>query len=67
MVLVVVLPCVPATASVSRPGSTYSYNHCAPEVYLRPSSSTCSTAALPRDNALPITISSQSAEILSDE
>ena len=32
MDVVVVLPWVPATASVSRPGSTCSLSHCAPEV-----------------------------------
>jgi hypothetical protein len=30
--VVVVLPCVPATASVRRPGSTLSRSHSAPEV-----------------------------------
>ncbi|MCW0450689.1 hypothetical protein NB717_001725 [Xanthomonas sacchari] len=32
MLVVVVLPWVPATARVSRPGSTCSLSHCAPEV-----------------------------------
>jgi hypothetical protein len=32
MVVVVVLPWVPATARVSRPGSTCSDSHCAPEM-----------------------------------
>jgi hypothetical protein len=36
-------------------------------VYFRPASSTASTAALPRDSALPITISSQSADMLCGE
>src|SRR3546814_9274816 len=43
---VVVLPCVPATASTCRPCSTFSASHCGPEVYGKPSLSTYSIAAL---------------------
>ena len=38
MDVVVVLPCVPATASTWRPCSTFSSNHCGPLVYGKPAS-----------------------------
>ena len=51
--VVVVLPCVPATANTRRVASTFSPIHCGPEMYGRRASSMYSIAALPRDIALP--------------
>ncbi len=53
--VVVVLPCVPATASTCRPASTCSASHCGPEVNGAPRSRISSMSGLPRVTTLPTT------------
>ena len=55
MLVVVVLPCVPATASTQRSRSTAAASHSGPEVYGMPRSSTASITGMPRDITLPMT------------
>ena len=55
MLVVVVLPCVPETASTHLSRSTCSASHCGPDEYALPESSNASTTGLPRDSALPTT------------
>ena len=59
MLVVVVLPCVPATATTHLSLSTFLASHCGPEWYGMPESRNASTTGLPRDNALPTTTQSR--------
>ena len=55
MALVVVLPCVPATATTFRFFRMFAYSHSGPEVYGRRFSNIASTSSFPRESALPTT------------
>jgi len=58
--VVVVLPCVPATASTQRSASTSRASHSGPEAYGMPRSSSASTTGMPRVITLPTTTTSGS-------
>ena len=58
MAAVVVLPCVPATASTQRSASTSRASHSGPEAYAMPLSSSASITGMPRLQTLPTTTTS---------
>jgi hypothetical protein len=58
MLLVVVLPCVPATASTQRSRRTSRASHSGPDAYGRPRSSIASMTGWPRVMTLPTTTTS---------